>query len=124
MGFNSDDSLPLVNSILEGIFEKQGENVVKIDMRALDNAVCSFFVICHARSTTQVDSIADAVDYRVKKSTGELPHHKEGLDNCLWVLLDYGNVVVHIFQEEQRGFYRLEELWADGKVEVVEDKKN
>lgn len=123
MGFKIDDSLPLVESILEGIFEMQGENVVKLDMRELENAVCSYFIICHARSTTQVDSIAESVEVRVKKNTGERPDHKEGLDNCLWVLLDYGNVVVHIFQEEQRGFYRLEELWADGRIDFIEDKK-
>ncbi|TFH36042.1 MAG: ribosome silencing factor [Bacteroidia bacterium] len=122
MGIRRDDALPLVNSILEGIFEKQGENIVKIDLRALDNAVCSYFVICHARSTTQVDSIAEAVEFRVKKNTGEKPDHIEGVENCLWVLMDYGNVVIHIFQEEQRNFYRLEELWADGEIEFVEDK--
>lgn len=124
MIINSDDADALINSILSGIFEKQGENVVRVDMRRLGNAVCSYFIICHARSTTQVDSIASSVEMSVKRETGEKPGHKEGLDNCLWVLLDYGNVVVHIFQEEQRDFYRLEELWADSDIEVVEDKKN
>lgn len=124
MVINGDDALPLINSILNGIFDKQGENVVKVDMRMLGNAVCSYFVICHARSTTQVESIAESVEYSVRKETGEKPGHKEGLDNSLWVLLDYGNVVVHIFLEDQRGFYRLEELWADAEIEHVEDKKN
>ena len=124
MGLKSDDALPLVNSILEGIFEKKGEKVVTLDMRELSNAVCSYFVICHARSTTQVDSIAESVEYMVKKETGERPNHKEGLDNCLWVLLDYGNVVVHVFQEEQRDYYKLEELWADAETVWVDDKKN
>jgi ribosome-associated protein len=123
MGISTDDSLPLVNSILEGIFEKQGEKIVKIDLGGLDNAVCSYFIICHAQSTTQVNSIAESVEYRVKKNTGERPDHIEGLENSLWVLMDYGSVVIHIFQEDQRAFYRLEDLWADGEVEFVADNK-
>lgn len=123
MVLKGDDALPLLDSIFNGIFDKQGENVVKVDMRKLGNAVCSYFIICHARSSTQVDSIAGSVEISVKNVTGEKPEHKEGLDNCLWVLLDYGNIVVHIFQEEQRDFYRLEELWADADIEIVADKK-
>ncbi len=124
MSGKNDVSLLLVNSILEGIFEKKGENVVKLDMRNLDNSVCDYFIICDARSGTQVDSIADSVLETVKKQTGERPHHKEGLDNCFWVLLDYTDVIVHIFMEQYRSFYNLEALWADAKAEVVEDKKN
>jgi ribosome-associated protein len=125
MVYNGDDALPLVNGVIEGLLDKQGEHILKLDMRRLENAVCSYFIICHARSTTQVDALAESVELLVKRETGERPLHKEGLDNCLWVLLDYGNVVVHIFQEEQREFYRLEELWADADTELVEeDKRN
>ena len=119
-----EDSSLLVKSILEGIFDKKGEHVVSLDMRKLDNSVCDYFIICHARSSTQVDSIAESVITTVKKNSGERPHHKEGLDNCFWVLLDYTDVIVHIFMEEYRNFYNLESLWADAVVENVEDKKN
>ena len=121
MVYNSDDALPLANRVIEGIFEKQGEHVLKLDMRRLENAVCSYFIICHARSTTQVSALAESVEMIVKRETGERPLHKEGLENCLWVLLDYGDVVVHIFQEEQRGFYKLEDLWADAETELVQE---
>ncbi|MCA1757524.1 MAG: ribosome silencing factor [Bacteroidales bacterium] len=121
MVYNGDDALPLVKGVIEGLLDKQGEQILKLDMRRLENAVCSYFIICHARSTTQVDALAESVELLVKRETGERPLHKEGLENCLWVLLDYGNVVVHIFQEEQREFYRLEELWADADTELVEE---
>jgi ribosome-associated protein len=71
---------------------------------------------------TQVDSICDSVEDTVRKEAGEKPLHIEGLENCFWVLLDYGNVVVHIFLEEHRHFYSLESLWADAKIEAMEDK--
>jgi ribosome-associated protein len=71
---------------------------------------------------TQVDSICDSVEDMVWKEAGEKPIHVEGLNNCFWVLLDFGNVVVHIFLEEYRNFYSLESLWADAAIEAVEDK--
>jgi ribosome-associated protein len=79
-------------------------------------------VICHAPSGTQVSAICDSVDDTVRKETGEKPLHVEGLYNCFWVLLDYGNIIVHIFLEEYRKFYSLESLWADATIEAIEDK--
>jgi ribosome-associated protein len=122
MNNNSQDALSLTDDIIKGIFEKQGEKLVKIDMRNLENPVCDFFLISHGNSATQVEAIVDSVVMTVKKSSGELPHHKEGVENCHWVLIDYGDVVVHIFQEEFRDFYNLEDLWADAELEIVEDK--
>jgi ribosome-associated protein len=112
----------LLRNVVKGIFEKKGENVLKIDLRKLENRITDYFVICHASSTTQVDSICDSVEDTVRKEAGEKPFHVEGLENCFWVLLDYGNVVVHIFLEEYRNFYSLESLWADGVIEAMEDK--
>jgi ribosome-associated protein len=112
----------ILDSIVKGIFEKKGHNVLKIDLRKLENRIADYFVICHGTSTSQVDSICDSVEDIVRKNTGEKPLHVEGLDNCYWVLLDYGNVVVHIFLEEYRNFYCLESLWADALTETVEDK--
>lgn len=111
----------LIEGITNGIFEKKGIHVVKLDMRNLENRVCDYFIICHANSTTQVDALSYSVIETARKSAGEKPLHKEGLENCFWVLLDYGSVIVHIFQEEYRNFYNLEGLWADAVREVVMD---
>jgi len=111
----------LLGSIVEGIFEKKGQDVLKIDLRKLESRIADFFVICHGSSVNQVDSICDSVEDIVIKLTGEKPAHVEGLENCFWVLLDYGNVVVHIFLEEYRQFYSLESLWADAPIEVMKD---
>jgi ribosome-associated protein len=118
----SDEAEVLLRSIVKGIFEKKGKDVLKIDLRKLENRIADYFVICHASSVTQVDSICDSVEDTVRKVAGEKPLHVEGLDNCFWVLLDFGNVVVHIFLEEYRNFYSLESLWADGSIEAMEDK--
>ena len=117
----SEEVLPLIDNIVKGIFEKKGERVVKLDFRSMENSICDYFIICHGNSVTQVDSISQSVELQVKKNRGEYPHHREGLDNCLWVLLDYGDIVVHIFQEEYRDFYNLEALWADAVIEELRD---
>lgn len=118
----SDNAGILLDNIIKGIYEKKGLNVLKIDLRKLENRIADYFVICHGNSTTHVDSICDSVEDTVRNETGEKPIHVEGLDNCFWVLLDFGNVVVHIFLEEYRNFYSLESLWADASIEIMEDK--
>jgi ribosome-associated protein len=117
-----DEAESLLENIIKGIFEKKGQDVLKIDLRKLETRITDFFVICHASSTTQVDSICDSVEDTVRIGIGEKPLHVEGLDNCFWVLLDYGNVIVHIFLEEYRQFYSLESLWADASIEAIKDK--
>lgn len=112
----------LLTSVEKGIFEKKGLNVVKIDLRKLENRITDYFVICHASSTTQVSAISDSVDDTVRKDAGIKPLHIEGLDNNFWVLVDYGEVVVHIFLEEYRNFYNLESLWSDADIQVLEDR--
>jgi ribosome-associated protein len=111
----------LLGSVIKGIFEKQGQDVLKIDLRKLENRITDFFIISHGSSINQVDSLCDSVEDTVRKETGEKPLHVEGLENCFWVLLDYGNVVVHIFLEEYRHFYSLESLWADASLEAMKD---
>jgi len=113
----------LLSNIIEGIHEKKGRDVLTIDLRKLDSRIADFFVVCHASSSSQVSAICDSVEETVRKKTGEKPLRVEGLENCFWVLIDYGNVVVHVFVEEYRSFYNLESLWADAKIEVIEDKK-
>jgi len=119
----SDGAEVLLKSVVKGIFEKKGQDVLKLDLRNLENRITDYFVICHGTSVTQVDSICYSVEDSVRKKTGEKPFHVEGLDNCFWVLLDYGNVVVHIFLKEYRNFYSLESLWADAGIETMEDRK-
>ncbi|MCX6333992.1 MAG: ribosome silencing factor [Bacteroidia bacterium] len=118
----SDEADVLLKSVVKGIFEKKGHNVLKIDLRKLENKIADYFVICHGTSATQVDSICDSVEDTVRKDAGEKPLHVEGLENCYWVLVDYGNVIVHIFLEEYRSFYSLESLWADAEIEAMKDK--
>ncbi len=111
----------LLESIAKGVFEKKAKNVLKIDLRKLDNRISDYFIVCHGSSVSQVDAICDSVEDTVVRDTGERPSHVEGLENCFWVLLDYGNVVVHIFLEEYRHFYNLESLWADASMEEISD---
>ncbi len=118
----SDGAEILLSSIAEGIFEKRGMNVLRIDLRKLENRITDYFVICHASSTTQVSALCDSVEDLVITRVGEKPMHVEGLDNCYWVLLDYGTVIVHIFLEEYRNFYSLESLWGDAVIAAMEDK--
>jgi ribosome-associated protein len=109
----SNDSAALVEMIVKGIQEKQGKAIVSLQLGVLPNTVCEYFVICHGTSRTQVEAIADAVEHFVKTNLGQKVWHREGFENSEWLLLDYSDVVVHIFQEETRDFYRLEKLWAD-----------
>jgi ribosome-associated protein len=118
----SDGAEVLLSSIAEGIFEKKGLNVLKIDLRKLENRITDYFVVCHCTSTTQVSAICDSVEDRARIEAGEKPVHVEGLDNCYWVLLDFGTVIVHIFLEEYRSFYSLESLWGDAVIAAMEDK--
>jgi ribosome-associated protein len=118
----SDGTEGLLSNIIKGIFEKKGLNVLKIDLRKLENRFADYFVICHASSTTQVSAICDSVEDTVRMYESEKPAHIEGLENSFWVLLDYGTVIVHIFLEEYRNFYSLESLWGDAVIEPMEDK--
>jgi ribosome-associated protein len=113
----------LLKSVVKGIYEKKGQNVLKVDLRRFENRITDYFIICHGSSVTQVDAICDSVEDKARLEAGEKPLHVEGLDNCFWVLLDYGDVVVHIFLEEYRDFYNLESLWADASIEAMKDNK-
>lgn len=111
----------LLDIIVEGMKEKKAKEIVILDMMNLKSAPADFFVICHGESNKQVEAIARSVDEFVKKQTGEDALHTEGLDNAEWVLLDYFNVVVHIFQQEKRNFFDIEGLWGDARIVEVED---
>lgn len=114
----------LFNTILDGIFDKKGEGIVHLNLEKVENAFCESFVICHANSNTQVSAIAASVEKKVKDELNIKVHHREGLDNSIWVLLDFNNILVHIFQTEYRDYYKLEELWGDAQLTKIEEGFN
>ena len=103
----------LIETIVSAIQDKKGKDIVSLDLSGFDGAICSNFVVCNADSTTQVAAIADGIEEKVLETLGENPWRVEGKQSGLWVAIDYIDVVVHIFQTELRGYYKLEELWAD-----------
>ena len=107
----------IIKTIIAAIQEKKGQNIVSLDLRKINEAVADFFIICEASSHVQVKAIADFVEAEVKQKCGELPYRHEGRQALQCVLIDYVNVVVHIFLPENRKFYRLEDMWSDGGLE-------
>jgi len=103
----------LFKTIINAIRNKKGENIVSLDLRKVQEAVADFFIVCEASSNVQVKAIADAIEEEVKQKCEELPYRHEGYQALQWVLIDYVNIVVHIFQQENRKFYKLEEMWSD-----------
>ena len=115
-------STELADVVIKGMQEKKALNIVDLDLKSIKNAVCDHFIICHGTSNTHISAIADAVEEFVKKETGQNAWHKEGYQNAEWILLDYFDVVVHIFQEEARNYYKLEKLWADAESAAVSSR--
>ena len=115
-------NLGLKDAIIEAIKQKKGHNIVVIDLTVNEQAIADYYIICHGNSTSQVDALADHVERFTRTETGEHPLHVEGQQNAQWILVDYGDIVVHIFQEEIRHFYNIEDLWADAKKEVIESE--
>ena len=109
----------LRDAIIEGMQEKKAKDIVWIDLRNLKNSVADFFVICHADSRTHIESIARSIEEFVYKKLGEEPLHSEGQTNAEWILLDYFNVVAHVFLQDKREFYGLERLWADADIQRI-----
>lgn len=106
----------IVEAIVEGIRNRKGHRIVTVDLTSLPEAPCSWFVICEGHSSTQVSAIADEVEDYVRKQLRVKPAAVAGLDNAEWVAMDYGQIIVHVFQREAREFYDIENLWEDGKV--------
>jgi len=112
----------LLDVIIESIQDKKGKKIVSIDLRKIENSIFDYFIICHGTSTTHVSAIADNIEFKPKELLGIKPAHVEGVQNSQWVLIDFAGIVVHVFLEEQRSFYRLEDLWADGKIKIYADE--
>ncbi len=103
----------LTAAIVEAMSDRKAEDIVSLDLTGIQDAVADHFVICHATATTQVNSIAEHIVDEVKDKLNDRPWNKSGFKNCEWVLLDYVDVVVHVFLKDSRDFYQLEDLWSD-----------
>ena len=116
----SKNAALLTEVIFEGMKNNKAEDIVLLDLNGIDNAVCKYFVICTGKSSTQIEGIANAVVRATREELKERPWHQEGRGTSEWILLDYVDVVIHIFSKELRAYYELEELWADAKRSEIE----
>jgi ribosome-associated protein len=115
------DTEVLVETVVLGLQEKKGTNIAILDMRELENSVCQFFIICEGDSNTHVSAVAGAAEEMVWKNLQEKPFHVEGERGAQWIIIDFVDVVVHVFQKANRAFYNIEGLWADAKQTDVEN---
>lgn len=114
------DSKLLIDTITEGLLEKKARDIKILDVHSL-TTLTDYFVVCHGNSETQIRALANSVIENVKEKLGENVWKKEGLDARRWIILDYVNVVVHIFSEEKRQYYGIERMWNDAEITQVED---
>lgn len=115
--------MKIIDTIAEAISEKKGKKTVALDLRNTQSPITDWFVVCHADSTTNVCAIADNIEDRMIEKLGRKVIRMQGKENGFWVIMDYGEAVVHIFQTEYRNFYRLEDLWADAKIKEYKDEE-
>ena len=114
---NADE---LITTILAGIEDVKGKNINILDLREIENTVCDYFIVCEGPTNTQVNAIVNSIQKKVSKEIKDKPWHIEGMDNAEWVLMDYVNVVVHVFQKHIREYYDIESLWGDAKNTLIE----
>lgn len=117
------DKIPvdqLITTIIGGIEEVKGKEITILDLREIENTVCDYFIICEGTSNTQVNAIVNSIQKQVSKTLKDKPWHIEGTENAEWVLMDYVNIVVHVFQKHIREYYDIEELWGDAKTTQIE----
>jgi ribosome-associated protein len=117
------ESEDLVKVMLSAMEEKKAKDITILDLQDIDHAITNYFIICHGTSKPQLEAIAEGLTEGSLEAFGVKPWHKEGFENAEWILLDYVDVVVHIFQDETRKFYNLEGLWADAEIKAYNDKK-
>jgi ribosome-associated protein len=117
------ESEDLVAEIISGMEDKKARDIVVMDLQDIEHAITNYFVICHGASKPQLEAIADGVIGRTLQKYSAKPWHKEGSENAEWILLDYVDVVVHIFREDRRSFYQLEKLWADAPITRHDNKE-
>ena len=112
----------LTQAIVRGMQEKKAQDIVIMDLRSVRNAVADFFVICSGTSDKQLAAISDSVEEETLKTEAQEPWHKEGKQNKEWMLMDYIDVVAHVFRKDKRSYYALEKLWGDAEITPVEDE--
>ena len=113
---NADE---LISKIIYEVEDVKGNDISLLDLRDIENTVCSYFIVCSGSSNTHVNAIVSSVQKTVSKELREKPFHTEGLENSEWVLIDYVNIVVHVFQKPIREYYNIEELWGDAKTTQI-----
>src|SRR6478735_9049340 len=118
------NSEKLCDAIVKGMQEKKAADILVLDLRKVKNAVADFFIICSGGSDKQLDAIAQSIDEEVYKSVKENPWHVEGKSNKEWMLLDYFDVVAHVFRKDRRDFFALEKLWGDAEMTEIQEGKN
>ena len=123
MSVTQEETEKTINNIIEGIQKVKGKEIVQIDLTTINHTECNYFIICHGTSNTHTVAIAESIEENVKTNLGTMVFHKEGYQNGLWILLDYGDIMVHVFQKESRDFYNLEKLWADAKITNIKDEE-
>ena len=116
-----DTEKQLVDTIIRGIQEKKGGNIVVADLTGIDGTICRYFVVCQGNSPSQVEAITESVGDFARKELDEKPAHVVGLENAQWVAMDYGDVLVHVFLPDIREYYDLEHLWHDAKLTQIPD---
>lgn len=116
---NIDQTLSL---IIQGIEDVKGADITLLDLRKIDTAVCDYFVFCNGNSNTQVNAIVNSIQKVVSKELHDKPWHVEGTENGEWVLMDYVNIVVHVFQKHIRSYYNIEDLWGDAQITYIDTK--
>ncbi|WP_179354586.1 ribosome silencing factor [Winogradskyella vidalii] len=110
----------LITTVIGGIEEVKGKEITILDLREIENTVCDYFIICEGSSNTQVNAIVNSIQKQVSKTLKDKPWHIEGTENAEWVLMDYVNIVVHVFQKHIREYYDIEGLWGDAKTTQIE----
>lgn len=109
----------LIQNIIEGIQEKKGKNIVRVDLSAIEYSAVEDFIICEGTSTQHASAVADSVREYVQEKIGVKPYNYDGYDNAQWIVIDYGTIYVHVFIPEFRELYRLEELWNDAETTEI-----
>jgi ribosome-associated protein len=112
----------LITTLISSIEDVKGNDISILDLRDIENTVCDYFIICEGTSNTQVNAISNSIQKKVSKELRENPWHVEGEDNAEWILIDYVNIVVHVFQKHIREYYDIESLWGDAKTTLIETR--
>lgn len=116
------NSKKLSELVVQGMLEKKASDVVVMDLREVKNAIADFFVLCSGNSDTQIDAISESVEEQVHKNSQQNPWRREGKQNNEWIIIDYVDVVAHVFNKDKRAFYALEELWGDAQITRIDSE--